>query len=157
MKIQLWSIGKVNDANLNAAIEDYTKRIGRYFPVQWKIISPPKNAAGASEVELKKKEAEIVNGMLSREDNLIVLDEHGKSLSSVKLAGLLQQRANESAKQLIFLVGGAYGIDQSLVARAVFSWSLSELTFPHQLVRLILAEQLYRACTIIRNEKYHHA
>ena len=86
----------------------------------------------------------------------MVLDERGKQFSSEGLARFLQARSNESIKNVVFLVGGAFGLDDQVLARAKFIWSLSELTFPHQLVRLILAEQIYRACTILRNEKYHH-
>ena len=78
-------------------------------------------------------------------------------MSSEGLANFIQARANESTKQLVFLIGGAYGIDESVLKRADYTWSLSPLVFPHQLVRLILAEQIYRACTILRNEKYHHS
>ena len=78
-------------------------------------------------------------------------------MSSEGLANFIQARANESTKQIIFLIGGAYGIDEAVLKRADYKWSLSQLVFPHQLVRLILAEQVYRACTILRNEKYHHS
>jgi 23S rRNA (pseudouridine1915-N3)-methyltransferase len=86
----------------------------------------------------------------------VALDEYGKEMGSEKLAGFIHSRANESVKQVIFLIGGAFGLDEKVLLRANYRWSLSKLTFPHQLVRLILTEQLYRACTIIRNEKYHH-
>lgn len=98
----------------------------------------------------------MILDMLTKEDHLIALDERGKMLDSLQLAQMIQQCANESIKNLIFLIGGAYGIHPDVLKRAQFKWSLSALTFPHQLVRLILAEQLYRACTINRNEKYHH-
>ena len=88
---------------------------------------------------------------------LIALDERGKPLNSEGLADFMMKRSNESTKNLIFLIGGAYGIDEAVLKRADFKWSLSQLVFPHQLVRLILAEQVYRACTILRNEKYHHS
>ena len=94
--------------------------------------------------------------MLKKDDYLIALDEKGKALSSQKFANFIQSRANDSVKQLVFLIGGAYGIDEEILKRANYRLSLSEFTFPHQLVRLILAEQIYRACTIIRKEKYHH-
>ncbi|HMP88156.1 MAG TPA: 23S rRNA (pseudouridine(1915)-N(3))-methyltransferase RlmH, partial [Lacibacter sp.] len=84
------------------------------------------------------------------------LDERGKHISSEELAGFINQRSNESCKNIVFLIGGAYGLDPTVLERARFTWSLSRLVFPHQLVRLILAEQVYRACTILRNEKYHH-
>lgn len=156
MKIQFWSVGKSHEAYVKEGVEDFTKRISRYYPVEWVIIPVPKNAGMLSEMDLKKKEAETLLNWLQPEDHLIALDERGKSLSSTALAQYLQQRANESQKRLVFLIGGAYGIDDSVLKRAQFKWSLSDLTFPHQLVRLILAEQVYRACTILRNEKYHH-
>ena len=95
-------------------------------------------------------------GWLQKEDYLVALDERGKQFDSVQLSQFLQIRGNESTKKLVFLIGGAYGIDEAILKRANQKWSLSLLTFPHQLVRLILAEQVYRACTILRNEKYHH-
>jgi 23S rRNA (pseudouridine1915-N3)-methyltransferase len=108
------------------------------------------------EPDLKRTEGRIVLDWLQKDDYLVALDEHGKEMTSDKLASFIQTRANESAKRVVFLIGGAYGLDAEVLKRADHSWSLSLLTFPHQLVRLILAEQIYRACTIIRNEKYHH-
>lgn len=156
MKISFWSIGKANEAYIKAGVEEFTSRISRYFKVEWNIIPVPKNAGMMSEADLKKKEGEIILGWLNKDDYLVALDERGKQLTSEGLATFMQARANESTKRLIFLIGGAYGIDESVLKRANFKWSLSQLVFPHQLVRLILAEQVYRACTILRNEKYHH-
>lgn len=157
MKIQLWSIGKQHDLSIISAIEDYTRRINKYIPTQWNIIPPPKNASSLSELELKKKEGELVIHQLGKDDFLIVLDEKGISYNSVKLANFLDFKRNEGIKQLVFLIGGAYGIADVVKEHAKMVWSLSELTFPHQIVRLLLAEQLYRACTINKNEKYHHS
>ncbi len=156
MKIHFWTIGKNTEANLKVAVEDFTKRIGNYFPVQWTIIPPPKNLGTLSKTELKKKEAEIILRLLNKDDYLVALDENGKQFLSESLSTFIQKRANESTKNLVFLIGGAFGLDISVLNRANFCWSLSQLTFPHQIVRLILAEQIYRTCTIIRNEKYHH-
>jgi len=159
MKIQLWSIGKEHESYVKTGTDDFTKRISRYYPVEWKIIAPPKNARGGalSQPNLKKKEAEIMLEGLSKDDYLIALDEHGRQMRSEGLAQFIQARANDSAKNLVFLIGGIYGLDEAVLKRADHRWSLSSLTLPHQLVRLVLAEQLYRACTILRNEKYHHA
>ena len=156
MKISLCTIGKANEAYVREGIEDFTKRISRYFPVEWNIIPVPKNAGLLSEMDLKKKEAEIILQWLRPEDFLVVLDEKGKQLSSEGLAQFLQTRSNESVKNIVFLIGGAFGLEKQILTKAKFTWSLSQLTFPHQLVRLILVEQIYRACTILRNEKYHH-
>lgn len=156
MKIQFWSIGKANDGYVNDGITDFTKRINKYFQADWLIIPPPKNAAALSVIELKKAEAQLILNQLTKDDYLVLLDERGKQLSSVELSAFLQQRANESTKRLIILIGGAFGVDDLVTKRANYTWSLSKLVFPHMLVRLILSEQIYRACTILKNEKYHH-
>ena len=157
MKISFWSIGKNHEPYVKAGIEDFTKRISRYFKVDWQLIPVPKNAGNLSEMDLRKKEGEIILQWLKEDDYLITLDERGKTLTSEGLAEFIQLRANESRKQIIFLIGGIYGMDQMILKRSDYTWSLSPLVFPHQLVRLILAEQVYRACTILRNEKYHHS
>lgn len=157
MKIHFWSIGKNHEAYVKNGVEEFTKRISNYYPVQWTIIPVPKNAGMLSEADLKKKEGEVVLDWLQKDDYLVALDERGKQLSSEGLAEFIMKRSNESIKNLVFLIGGAYGIDEAVMKRANYKWSLSQLVFPHQLVRLILAEQVYRACSINRNEKYHHS
>jgi 23S rRNA (pseudouridine1915-N3)-methyltransferase len=157
MKILLWSIGKDHEPYVKPGIDDFTRRISRYYPVEWNIIPTPQNAATLSQQDLKKKEAETLLESLAKDDFLVALDQRGKQMESEGLAQFIQVRANDSTKKLVFLIGGVYGLDDSLLKRADYRWSLSQLTLPHQLVRLVLAEQLYRACTIIRNEKYHHA
>ena len=156
MKIHFWSVGKTNEAYIKEGVEEFTKRISKYYPVEWTIIPVPKNAAMMSEIDLKKKEGEIVLEWLDKDDYLIALDERGKQFTSEALADFIMKRSNESIRNLVFLIGGAFGMDEAVLFRANQKWSLSSLTFPHQLVRLILAEQVYRACTILRNEKYHH-
>lgn len=153
MKIILLSIGKLHDGSTRAAVNDFTTRIGHYFPCEWKLLPPSRFTEAEA---IRKAEAQGVKDFLQKDDYLVLLDERGKNISSPELAALLQQRANESRKQLVFLIGGAYGVDAQLLERANFTWSLSKLVFPHQIVRLILAEQVYRACSILRNEKYHH-
>ena len=157
MRLQFFSVGKPHDAYIKQGVDDFTGRINKYFTADWNIIPPPKNAAVLKEPELKKQEAKAVLQLLQKEDVLILLDERGKQFSSPELAQMLQQQANESVKRVIFLIGGAFGVDDEIKKRANITWSLSKLVFPHMLVRLILAEQVYRACTILRNEKYHHA
>lgn len=156
MKMQLWSVGKPHETYVKDGITDFSNRLNKYFSAEWLIIAPPKNAAVLSEEALKKAEATIVLAQLTADDFLVLLDERGKALTSPQLATFIQQRANESTKRIVFLIGGAFGVDASVTKRANLVWSLSNLVFPHMLVRLILAEQLYRACTILRNEKYHH-
>ncbi len=157
MKIQFWSVGKQHDAYVKDGIVDFTKRINKYFSAEWMLIAAPKNAASLTEKELKKAEAALINAQLQKDDYLILLDERGKSFTSPDLAQFIQQRANESHKRIIFLIGGAFGVDETIAKRADHVWSLSTLVFPHMLVRLILSEQVYRACSILRNEKYHHS
>jgi 23S rRNA (pseudouridine1915-N3)-methyltransferase len=156
MKFYFWSVGKANEPYVNEGIKIFTKRISHYYPVEWKIFPPAKNAASLSNDQVKATESSLILNALQNDDILIALDENGKQWSSVELAGFIQQKANASAKNIIFLIGGAYGLHENILKRCNHRWSLSKLVFPHQLVRLILAEQIYRACTIIRNEKYHH-
>lgn len=157
MKIYFWSVGKSHETYVKEGIELFTKRISHYFPVEWKIFPSAKNSTSLTEDETKKNEAVPILNSLQNDDVLIALDENGNQLNSIELANFIQRKANESSKNIIFLIGGAYGIHESVLKRSNFKWSLSKLVFPHQLVRLILAEQIYRACTIIRNEKYHHS
>ena len=154
MKIYFWSVGKAHEHYVKEGIEIFTKRISHYYPVEWKIFPPSKST---SEEQIKKSEAMQLLNALQNDDILIALDENGKQWNSLELSAFIQQRANESAKNLIFLIGGAYGLDETILKKSRYQWSLSKLVFPHQLVRLILTEQVYRACTIIRNEKYHHS
>jgi len=156
VKIQVWAIGKNHDAYVSAGVAIFTNRIANYFPIDWKIIPSPKNAGLLQEAEQMKKEAEAILKFLKKEDCLVVLDSSGISFSSEDLALFIGWRADEAIRNLIFLIGGAFGLDESVLKRAQYKWSLSSLTFPHQLVRLILTEQIYRACSILRNEKYHH-
>jgi 23S rRNA (pseudouridine1915-N3)-methyltransferase len=156
MKFQLWTVGKAHEPFVKEGIAMFTNRISNYYPVEWHILPPPKNIAQLPEGEIKKKEGEIILQKLQKEDFLLLLDERGKQFNSEGLATFIQNRANESTKNIIILIGGAFGVSIDISKRANFTWSLSPLVFPHQLVRLIVAEQLYRACTILRNEKYHH-
>jgi len=156
MKISFWSIGKNHEPYIKTGVQDFTDRISKYFKIEWNIIPVPKNAGMLSEMDLKKKEGEIIFEWLKKDDYLVALDERGKQFSSEELTVFIQKRANSSVKNLIFLIGGIYGLDESIIKKADHVWSLSQLTFPHQLVRLILCEQVYRACTILKNEKYHH-
>ena len=146
-------MGKSHDSYIKEGVEQFTKRITHYYPIEWQLITPSKLTDA---IQIKKAEATSILKALTTNDVLILLDEKGKMLSSPGLANLIQQKANQSAQRIVFLIGGAYGVDDEIKKRANFTWSLSELVFPHMLVRLILAEQVYRACSILANEKYHH-
>jgi len=157
MKILVCSFGKSHEIYIREGIAIFSDRIQHYFPISWQILSPPKQAANMDATVLKEEEGKKILEFLQPTDKLILLDERGKNLHSPELANLLQQHADQGTKNLVFLIGGAFGVSDAVKKRADFCWSLSNLVFPHMLVRLILAEQLYRACTIMRNEKYHHA
>ncbi len=156
MKIHFWSVGKVHESYMKEGIELFTKRITHYYPIEWKIIPSAKNDVTNPE-NIKMEEGKRIMSMLNPNDILIALEENGNQFTSPQLAELIQKKANESTRNLIFLIGGAYGLHENVLTRSNLKWSLSNLVFPHQLVRLILAEQIYRACTILRNEKYHHS
>ena len=157
MKIYFWSVGKAHEPYLKEGVELFTKRVSHYYPVEWRIFAPAKNAAVLTQDQMKAAESSLLLAALQTEDTLVVLDENGKQWSSPQLANFIEQKANESSKNIIFLIGGAYGLHENVLKKCAYRWSLSKLVFPHQIVRLILAEQIYRACTIIRNEKYHHS
>jgi len=147
MKFTFISVGKQNDSDITNAVTDYTKRISRYFSVEWKII-PTSD---------KKKEAVSILKTLDSGDFVVVLDDKGKELNTIELSQFIEKRMVAGDKKVVFIIGGAYGFDEDVYKRANFKWSLSKLTFPHQLVRLVLAESLYRAVSVIKKEPYHHA
>ena len=157
MKLQFWSVGKAHESYVKQGIDQFTKRISHYYPVEWKLFPTAKNSAVGNLNFAKKGEADSILSALNADDVLVVLDERGKMWSSPEVADFIEKRANESTRNIVFLIGGAYGVHESILNRSQYTWSLSKLVFPHQLVRLILSEQIYRACTIIRNEKYHHS
>lgn len=156
MKMVLCSVGKPDEPYVKAGIVEFTQRLNKYVKASWHLIAAPKNAANLSELDLKKAESQLILSFLQKEDYLVLLDERGKQLSSPALAQFIQQRANDSTKRVVFLIGGAFGVDETIKQRANLIWSLSQLVFPHMLVRLVLCEQVYRAFTILKNEKYHH-
>lgn len=156
MKIQLWSIGKEHDPYIRDGMAVFQKRLQHYVDFEVKLIPTVKQAASLSVPELKKQEAKIILDMLQPTDFLLALDEKGKMMTTVQFADFLQQRNNAGTRQLIILIGGAFGIDDAVLQKAQLKMSLSPLTFPHQLVRLIFVEQLYRAYTVLNREKYHH-
>lgn len=155
MKISILAIGKKHDPKLISAIEDYTKRLNRYCPTSWELVEALITSSMSPD-EIKRVESKKILSHIKPEDKIILLDENGAELSSTQNAEALQKHLNKSTKHLVFVIGGAYGVTEELKSRADFIWSLSNLVFPHQLVRLILVEQLYRGFTIINNEKYHH-
>ncbi len=156
MNIELWTLGKENSQHLDTAIADYTKRLNHYTTFKLVTIDNSKFNKSLTKNQLLDKEAELILSKISDRDYLICLDEHGKSFSSIQFASQLNSIFNQSNGKLIFLIGGSFGISQLVKTKARLLLRLSDFTFPHQLVRLIFTEQLYRAMTILKNEKYHH-
>jgi 23S rRNA (pseudouridine1915-N3)-methyltransferase len=156
MNIKLLAVGKTDDKNLQTLIENYQKRLSFYVKFDLEIIADIKNAKNLSEAQQKEKEGELILSKISPTDELILLDENGKTFSSVGFSEYLQKKMNSGIKTLVFVIGGPYGFSDAVYQKANGKVSLSEMTFSHQMVRLFIVEQLYRAFTILRNEPYHH-
>lgn len=155
MKTELILIGKTTDKHFAAGIDDYRERIGHYMPFNITVIPELKNTKSLTEEQQKAKEGELVLQKIQPTDTVVLLDEHGKEMRSVEFADWLQRKQN-TAKRLVFVVGGPYGFSTAVYEQANEQISLSKMTFSHQMVRLVFVEQLYRACTIIKGEPYHH-
>ncbi len=156
MKILILAIGKTDESFLEVGIEKYLKRINRYTKTEFKTLPDPPNRKSLTPELQKKAEQELILACLDKADDLILLDENGTQFNSRAFAVWLERKTHESVKKLVFVIGGPYGFTDDLKKRASSSISLSTFTFSHQLVRLIFAEQLYRAFTIIKGEPYHH-
>jgi len=156
MKIYLLVIGKTDEAYLQKGIELFLKRIPHYISFEMKVIPDLKNAKNLSQEQQKEKEGELILQQLLSSDELFLLDEHGMEVSSVEFARFLEKKMISGIKRMVFVVGGPYGFSENVYARATGKLSLSKMTFSHQMVRLIFAEQLYRALTILKGEPYHH-
>ena len=129
MKLQFWSIGKANEPYVETGVEDFTRRISNYFKAEWNIIPVPKNTAMFSEAEQKKKEGEVIMQWLEKDDYLVVLDERGKQLTSEGLADFIQARANESSRKVVFLIGGAFGVDEWFSSAQISNGAFRHLYF----------------------------
>lgn len=156
MKIQLILIGKTTENYLIEGFSLYEKRINNYIDFKTTVIPELKNAKNLSFELIKKQESELILKQITNNDFVVLLDENGKNNNSVEFAKFINSQMLKSIKNLVFIVGGAYGFSENVYARANDKISLSKMTFSHQLVRLIFAEQLYRAFTILNNEPYHH-
>ncbi|MBN3584747.1 23S rRNA (pseudouridine(1915)-N(3))-methyltransferase RlmH [Algoriphagus aestuarii] len=156
MQIKLIAIGKTDSQAIQSLIEEYSKRLNFYIKFEFEIIPDLKNTKSLSEATQKEKEGEMILKKLVPSDDLILLDERGKSYSSVDFSEFLQKKMNSGLKQLIFVIGGPYGFSDELYSRANGKLSISKMTFSHQMIRPFFIEQLYRGFTILRNEPYHH-
>lgn len=155
MKTVLILIGKTTNKHFIAGINDYSERINHYMPFEIKVIQEIKNTKSLTEDQQKIAEGSLILKLLQPSDTVVLLDEHGEEMRSVAFAKWLQGK-QFNARRLVFVIGGPYGFSQEVYDRATELISLSKMTFSHQMVRLIFTEQLYRACTIIKGEPYHH-
>lgn len=155
MKTILILVGKTTNKIFQTGINDYTERIGHYIPFNITTIPELKNTKSLSEEQQKQKEGELILKEILSSDTVVLLDERGKDFRSIEYAEWFRQR-QATARRLVFVIGGPYGFSKDVYDRANEKISLSKMTFSHQMVRLIFTEQLYRACTIIKGEPYHH-
>jgi len=156
MKIKLLSIGKTEEKYLKEGIDIYRKKLTHYFPFDYEELPAIKQTKNLSFNEQKKRESEVILKKISPSDIVVLLDERGTTYSSIDFSEFVQQRMLQGNKQLVFIIGGAYGFSQEVYARKDNLISLSSMTFSHQMVRLIFLEQMYRAGSIMKNEPYHH-
>ncbi|SHK28946.1 23S rRNA (pseudouridine1915-N3)-methyltransferase [Maribacter aquivivus] len=156
MTIKLLAIGKTDSSQLQELIEVYQKRLQHYINFEIELIPDLKKTKNLSEDQQKDKEGELILKRLAPTDVLILFDEKGKQYTSVEFSTFLQKKMNSGIKQLVFLIGGPYGFSNEIYSKASGKISLSKMTFSHQMVRLFITEQIYRAYTILKNEPYHH-
>ena len=155
MKIQLLITGKTNDPRLQSLIDDYQQRLKHYIPFELVVLPDLKNAKSLTEEQIKVAEGEAILARLTPAMDVILLDEHGKEFRSIEFADYLQKKMS-SGRDLALVIGGPYGFSQAVYDRANGKLSLSQMTFSHQMIRIMAIEQIYRAMTILRGEPYHH-
>lgn len=156
MNVEIWSLGKENDAFIEAGVAYYFQKTRPYNPVSLVVLQTPKKAATTDVERTKLQEEELILKRLGPGHYLVLLDERGKMLNSIQWSQQFQQCMNQGVKTLVLLIGGAFGVTENVKKRANQCWSLSNLVFPHQMVRLIVAEQVYRSFSILNNSPYHH-
>lgn len=156
MKISLLVVGKTVHSYLNQGIDEYTKRISRYCPFSIQYIADAKTTKSLSQEQQKQLEGDNIAAALDKSDYVVLLDEHGKEFTSVDFSAYIERKMQSVPKRLVFIIGGPYGFSKEIYGRANEKISLSKMTFPHDLIRLVFTEQLYRAFSIIHNEPYHH-
>tara|TARA_R110000796_G_scaffold252631_3_gene389421 strand:- start:78957 stop:79430 length:474 start_codon:yes stop_codon:yes gene_type:complete len=156
MTIKLLAIGKTDSVQLLQLISEYENRLKHYIKFDLELLPDIKNTKNLTEVQQKEKEGEAILKKINPTDVLILLDENGKQYTSIEFSDFLQKKMNAGIKQLVFVIGGPYGFSSSIYEKAQGKISLSKMTFSHQMIRLFIVEQMYRAFTILKNEPYHH-
>jgi 23S rRNA (pseudouridine1915-N3)-methyltransferase len=156
MKVLLLMVGKTAESWLQKGVNQYFDRLTHYLPFEVKVLPDIKNPGKMKAEALKQQEGEVILKNVESSDQLLLLDEGGKHFSSREFSGYMEKQMLGGARRLIFVIGGAWGFSEEVYQRSNGRLSLSRMTFSHQMVRLIFAEQLYRAMTILKNEPYHH-
>ena len=156
MKIKVLAIGKTDDKNLQQLIASYESRLRHYVKFELELIPDVKNAKNLSEKEQKEKEGVLILKKINASDQLILLDENGTMHTSKEFSKFMQKKMNSGIKQIVMVIGGPYGFSNEVYKKAQGKISFSKMTFSHQMIRLFVVEQIYRAFTILRNEPYHH-
>lgn len=156
MKMTLITVGKTDVKWVKEGLDLYAGRLSHYIQFSISEIPELKNVSSLSREQIKEREGELISAMLKPSDDVILLDEHGKEFRSVEFASYLQGKMASGGRNIVFVIGGAYGFSRKIYDRADSMMSLSRMTFSHQMVRTIFAEQLYRAFTIMKGEPYHH-
>ena len=156
MKTIFIVVGKTTDKHISALTEEYIGRIGHYIPFQMEVIPELRNTKHLSSEQQKEQEAEFIKKQLQPGDHIVLLDEHGKERRSIDFATWMQKRMTTAPRRLVFIVGGPYGFAPQIHKMAQEEISLSQMTFSHQMIRLLFVEQIYRAMTILNGEPYHH-
>ena len=156
MKITLMVVGKTTTGYLKPGIDDYTSRLKHYVPFDIQYVQDAKNTRNLSELQQKQNEGRSILASVDKSDYVVLLDEHGREMTSVQFSEYIQKRLSSGARRVVFVIGGPYGFSQEVYDRANEKISLSKMTFSHEMVRVIFAEQIYRAFTILNHEPYHH-
>ena len=156
MQIEIWSLGKENEPFIQEGILYYFKKIRHYHPIEIIMLQTPKKNATLDIERTKLQEEELILKRLQTHHFLVLLEERGKNYTSPQLAQMFQNCMNQGVKTMVLLIGGSYGVTEVIRRKANICWSLSALVFPHQLVRLVVAEQVYRSISILNNLPYHH-
>ena len=155
MKISLFVVGKTTDPRIASLIDEYQQRLKHYIPFELVVIPDLKNAKALTEEQVKTAEGEALLARLTPSMEVILLDEHGREMRSIDYAEWLQKKMS-SGRDLCLVIGGPYGFSKAVYDRADGKLSLSQMTFSHQMIRIMAIEQIYRAMTILRGEPYHH-
>ena len=156
MKITIIAVGKTSTPYIREGVDTFMQRVGHYIPVTLEVIPDLKSARALTASEQKRPEGELILRALQPGDRVVLLDERGRMLTSVKFSDMIARHMSSGLKRLVFVIGGPYGFSPEVYDRADDKLSLSQMTFTHEMIRLFFIEQIYRAMTIMRGEPYHH-